>query len=92
MIAQRTVKTQIRTTGVGLHTGERVNLTLRPAPPDAVDTTDDLATALRRADRTAEWEALTPGKRRGLIYRIDTAKTAATRDRRIADVIVGLAE
>ena len=34
MIAQRTVKTQIRTTGVGLHTGERVNLTLRPAPPN----------------------------------------------------------
>ncbi len=34
MIGQRTVKTQIRTTGVGLHTGERVNLTLRPAPPN----------------------------------------------------------
>ncbi len=34
MIAQRTVKTQIRTTGVGLHTGERVNLTLRPAPAE----------------------------------------------------------
>jgi len=35
MIAQRTVKTQVRTTGVGLHTGARVNLTLRPAPPDS---------------------------------------------------------
>ncbi len=34
MIAQRTVKTQVRATGVGLHTGERVNLTLRPAPPE----------------------------------------------------------
>jgi UDP-3-O-[3-hydroxymyristoyl] N-acetylglucosamine deacetylase len=34
MIGQRTVKTQVRATGVGLHTGERVNLTLRPAPPD----------------------------------------------------------
>lgn len=34
MIAQRTVKTLIRTTGVGLHTGARVNLTLRPAPPE----------------------------------------------------------
>lgn len=34
MIGQRTVKTQVRATGVGLHTGERVNLTLRPAPPN----------------------------------------------------------
>jgi UDP-3-O-[3-hydroxymyristoyl] N-acetylglucosamine deacetylase len=32
MIGQRTVKTQVRATGVGLHTGARVNLTLRPAP------------------------------------------------------------
>jgi UDP-3-O-[3-hydroxymyristoyl] N-acetylglucosamine deacetylase len=35
MIRQRTIKTQVRTTGVGLHTGARVNLSLRPAPPDA---------------------------------------------------------
>lgn len=34
MIGQRTVKSQVRATGVGLHTGERVNLTLRPAPPE----------------------------------------------------------
>ena len=34
MISQRTVKTQIRTTGVGLHSGVRVNLALRPALPD----------------------------------------------------------
>jgi UDP-3-O-[3-hydroxymyristoyl] N-acetylglucosamine deacetylase len=34
MIGQRTVKTQVRATGVGLHTGARVNLTVRPAPPE----------------------------------------------------------
>ncbi len=34
MIRQRTVKTLVRATGVGLHTGARVNLTLRPAQPD----------------------------------------------------------
>ena len=33
MIAQRTLKTLVKATGVGLHTGERVNLTLRPAQP-----------------------------------------------------------
>ncbi len=35
MIRQRTLKNSIRATGVGLHTGEKVYLTLRPAPADA---------------------------------------------------------
>ena len=34
MLRQRTLKNSIRTTGVGLHTGARVELTLRPAPPE----------------------------------------------------------
>lgn len=34
MIKQRTLKNVIRATGVGLHTGEKVYLTLRPAPAD----------------------------------------------------------
>jgi UDP-3-O-[3-hydroxymyristoyl] N-acetylglucosamine deacetylase len=34
MIKQRTLKNAIRATGVGLHTGEKVYLTLRPAAPD----------------------------------------------------------
>ena len=35
MLRQRTLKESIRTTGVGLHTGARVELTLRPAPVDS---------------------------------------------------------
>ena len=34
MIKQRTLKNVIRATGVGLHTGDKVLLALRPAPPD----------------------------------------------------------
>lgn len=34
MIRQRTLKNAIRATGVGLHTGKKVFLTLRPSPPD----------------------------------------------------------
>ncbi len=34
MLRQRTLKSTIRSTGVGLHTGARVELTLRPAPVD----------------------------------------------------------
>jgi len=35
MIAQRTLKTLTKAVGVGLHSGQRVELTLRPAPPDS---------------------------------------------------------
>lgn len=35
MIKQRTLKTLVRTTGVGLHTGCKVEMTLRPARPDS---------------------------------------------------------
>jgi len=35
MIKQRTLKNVIRATGVGLHTGQKVYLTLRPAAPNS---------------------------------------------------------
>ena len=34
MLKQRTLKTLTRAVGVGLHSGQRVELTLRPAPAD----------------------------------------------------------
>jgi UDP-3-O-[3-hydroxymyristoyl] N-acetylglucosamine deacetylase len=34
MLLQRTLKASIKTTGVGLHTGARVDMVLRPAAPD----------------------------------------------------------
>lgn len=34
MLSQRTLKSLTRAVGVGLHSGERVELTLRPAPPN----------------------------------------------------------
>lgn len=46
MIRQRTLKTIVRATGVGLHTGRKVYLTLRPAAPDT-------GIVFRRVDLTA---------------------------------------
>ncbi|MDE2131524.1 MAG: UDP-3-O-acyl-N-acetylglucosamine deacetylase, partial [Betaproteobacteria bacterium] len=34
MLKQRTLKTAVQTTGVGLHTGIKVVLNIRPAPVD----------------------------------------------------------
>ena len=33
-VKQRTLKRNIRATGIGIHTGKKISLTLRPAPPD----------------------------------------------------------
>src|SRR3954471_20394507 len=35
MLRQRSLKSSVSASGVGLHTGQKVRLTLRPAPPDA---------------------------------------------------------
>lgn len=76
---------------IGLEPGDRVEVRLRPAPDDRVDLPDDLAAALRAAGATVAWEVLTPGRRRGLLYGLDTARTAPTRERRIASLVAGLA-
>src|SRR5919109_2206964 len=34
MLRQRTLKSLVRASGVGLHTGQKVRIALRPAPPD----------------------------------------------------------
>src|ERR671918_1350509 len=34
MLKQRTLKSLIKASGVGLHTGQKVRMSLRPAPPD----------------------------------------------------------
>ena len=34
MLEQRTIKTLTRAVGMGLHSGQRVEMTLRPAPPN----------------------------------------------------------
>lgn len=75
----------------GLVPGETVAVRLRPAPDDHVDTPPDLSAALRAAGATATWESLSPGKRRGALYQIDTARTAATRAKRIGALAEALA-
>jgi len=75
---------------IGITPGEWLEVRLRPAPDDRVDVADDIAAALRAAGVSDRWEALTAGKRRGMLYQIDTAKTAPTRAKRIAALIASL--
>lgn len=77
---------------IGITLGERVEVRLRPADPDAVDVDDDILSALRAADVLHRWGQLTPGKQRGLLYQVASAKTAATRQKRIGKLIEGLSK
>ncbi len=77
---------------LGAKPGERMEVRLRPAPPDAMDTPEDVEAALGRARKSDAWQRLTPGKKRGALYQINTAKTGATRAKRIATMIEGLTE
>ncbi|WP_342077887.1 YdeI/OmpD-associated family protein [Yoonia sp. SS1-5] len=74
---------------IGITPGEPLEIRLRKAD-DTVETPDDVALALRQADATPVWEALTPGKKRGLLHGINTAKRAETRTKRIAKLIADI--
>jgi hypothetical protein len=79
-------------TRIGIAPGEPVELRLRPAPEDAVEIPEDLAAALRTTGATPAWAALPPGRRRGLLYWIESARTASTRARRVAELAQSLGE
>lgn len=70
--------------------GDVVEARLRSAPDDVVAAPPDVAAALRAAGRTADREALTPSRRRGLLHGVATAKRAPTRAKRIAALARGL--
>lgn len=61
----------------------RATYTVLPMPRDVV-------AALVRAGVMTAWAGLTPGKQRGLLYPINTARTDATRAKRTRNLIAGL--
>jgi hypothetical protein len=72
---------------IGIFPGEPVEVRLRPVPDDHVDLDPDIEHALRAGGVLDRWEALTPGKRRGLLYQIATARTDKTRTARIEKLL-----
>ena len=75
----------------GLELGSRVKVAFRLVPQDQVNVPEELARELE-VDRSAAevWEALSPGKRRGLCYLINEVKTPKTRGVRLARVLAML--
>jgi len=68
--------------------GDRVFIQFDIADQDAVEVPEELRFALEVNDQAAAiWSGLTPGKRRGFAYRVDSAKRRETRANRVEEVI-----
>lgn len=76
----------------GISPGEEIEVRLCKANPDLVDVPEDVMLAIRAAARSDTWSALTPGKQRGLLHIVNTAKRAETRAKRIVQLIAVLSE
>lgn len=75
----------------GLAIDQLVEMRFRVADQDAVDVPDALAAALRRDGEAADaWEALTTGRRRALAHLVATARTEATRTKRVDSVLLAI--
>ena len=75
----------LRTLGKSL--GEVVSLRFRVADQDAVDIPQAVQELLERHETLREvWERLTPGKRRGLVHGVRSARSEETRLRRLEDL------
>jgi hypothetical protein len=86
MLSRRALKER------GLAPGDTVDVRFTVADQAAVDVPPELQAALDADPHAlAEWEKLTPGKRRGHAWHVSSAKMPATRERRAAEVVDSLA-
>ena len=77
----------------GLALGDPVSVAFRFDDPGAVDVPPALQSALADDEHLREvWEGLTAGTRRGFAYRVASAKTAPTIQKRVTEVLVASEE
>lgn len=73
---------------LGVAPNDLLTLRFNLAPPDAVEVPDELREAIaKKARRQKLWDALTPGRRRGLAHLVASAKTMPVRLKRAALVV-----
>nr|WP_256439786.1 YdeI/OmpD-associated family protein [Ruegeria sp. R13_0] len=66
---------------------EDIDVRLHKADPNFLEMPYDVISAVRAANLSDTWSALTPGKTRGLVLAANTAERAETRVKRIAQLI-----
>ena len=73
---------------LGIEPGEWLDVRVRKTDPDAVKEPKDVIAALRQCEALELWRKLTPGKKRGYLHQINSAKRPATRQVRIEKLIL----
>lgn len=74
----------------GIDPGEPIDVRMRKADPNAVDVPNDVMLAIRQAGVTKAWTGLTPGKQRGMLHTIQSAKREETRRSRVEKLVAEL--
>jgi Bacteriocin-protection, YdeI or OmpD-Associated len=78
---------------IGKALGDEVTVGFRIAQQDAVDVPRALTELLEQNETLREkWQTLTAGKQRGLVHGLNTAKTGATRAKRLEQIEIALLE
>ena len=78
---------------LNLKLGSEVFIQFNIGDQDAVDVPRELSHALNTHEKAnAVWNRLTPGKRRGFAFRVNSAKRRETRENRVEEVIDQLLE
>ena len=76
----------------GLAVGHVASVSFNLADQDGVDVPAELLLALAGDEGAqAAWDALTPGRRRGLAHMVESAKRQQTRDKRTQQIVGALA-
>jgi len=75
---------------IGIEPGEPGEVSLSPAPADQVEMPSTRTNALRGAGLLEAWEKMSPGKRRGLVHQVTSAKRPETQYKRIKAILDGL--
>ncbi|MEO1284488.1 MAG: YdeI/OmpD-associated family protein [Pseudomonadota bacterium] len=74
----------------GIDPGEPIDVRMRKADPNVVDVPNDVMLAIRQAGVTKAWTELTPGKQRGMLHTIQSAKREETRRSRVEKLVAEL--
>jgi Bacteriocin-protection, YdeI or OmpD-Associated len=77
---------------LGVTPGEPLSVKVRPADPDVVVIPEDIRMTIDDAGVGDAWRSLSAGRQRSELYRIESARTPATRQRRIAELVERLVD
>ncbi|TCL00498.1 bacteriocin resistance YdeI/OmpD-like protein [Shimia isoporae] len=77
---------------IGVSPDDLLDVRLKAADPDYVDMPEDVVAQVQTSGLAEQWDALTAGKKRGLLHPIESAKRAETRQKRIDALLASLRE